>query len=264
MAGRSALALLVALLGAGCRALREAESPAGPHFRVLTYNVNWGAPRPDLALDLVRSSGADVVCLQETTPEWEELLRRELGGEYAFMDFRQSRGRMGGGLGFLSRGPAREVAYVPSDSGWFDAWILALETPCGPVQILNLHLRPPLSDGGSWVSGYFSTPGERVREIERFHARRDPRLPILAAGDFNDIGGSPVLEWLEREGLTNALSEFDAYTPTWEWRSSLATLRRRMDHILYSRELHCSSARVLRGGASDHFPVEAVFTRQGG
>jgi endonuclease/exonuclease/phosphatase family metal-dependent hydrolase len=255
-------ALLAALLGAGCRSLREAEAPTGPRFRVLTYNVNWGARRPELALDFVRRSGAEVVCLQETTPEWEERLRRELGNEYAFMDFRQSRGRMGGGLAFLSKHSAREVAYIPSDTGWFDAWIVAFETACGPVQVLNVHLRPPVSDGGSFVSGYFSTRGDRVRELERFHGRRNPDLPVIVAGDFNDVEGSRVIEWLEGRGMTNALPEFDAYTPTWEWQTSVVTLRRRMDHILYSPELHCASARVVRGGASDHFPVEAVFTRE--
>jgi endonuclease/exonuclease/phosphatase family metal-dependent hydrolase len=54
----------------------------------------------------------------------------------------------------------------------------------------------------------------------------------------------------------------DAYAPTWEWQTSLITLRRRMDDILYSPELHCASAQVVRGSASDHFPVEAVFTRE--
>jgi endonuclease/exonuclease/phosphatase (EEP) superfamily protein YafD len=60
--------------------------------------------------------------------------------------------------------------------------------------------------------------------------------------------------------MLNALPEFDRSTATWQWRTSVGTLSRRMDHIVYSPELHCSSARVLRAGASDHFPVEAVFT----
>jgi endonuclease/exonuclease/phosphatase family metal-dependent hydrolase len=40
------------------------------------------------------------------------------------------------------------------------------------------------------------------------------------------------------------------------------TLHRRMDHIVYSPEMHCCSAEVVRSGASDHFPVTAVFTKQ--
>lgn len=166
---------------------------------------------------------------------------------------------MGGGLAFLSRGPARGVAYLPSETGWFDGWIMSFETVLGPVQVLNVHLRPPVSDSGGWASGYFSTGDDRMREMERFYEQLRSDTPMLIAGDFNDGENSPVLRWLEEKGLVNALPQFDYRTPTWEWRTSVVTLKRRMDHIVYSPELRCCSARVIKAGASDHFPVEAVF-----
>lgn len=249
-------------LATGCRSTRRAELPAGPHFRVLSYNVNWGAPGANLAADIIRQSGADIVCLQETTPQWEQFLRRELAADYSYAEFRNSKMRMGGGLAFLAKIPAHEVAYIPSDTGWFDGWIMAFDTAIGPVQVLNVHLRPPVSDRGSWVSGYLFTGDDRLREMERFYSRRRAGLPILVAGDFNDNPNSRVAEWLENKGMLNAVPQFDRRTPTWEYRGSMVHLRRRMDHIVYSPELHCSSARVLRAGASDHFPVEAVFAKQ--
>jgi endonuclease/exonuclease/phosphatase family metal-dependent hydrolase len=255
------LILSSALLTAGCRSTRVAEAPAGPHFHVLTYNVNWGAPGPDLAAQIIRESGADIICLQETTPEWEQYLRTTLKDVYPHAEFRSSKMRMGGGLAFLSKTAGREVAYIPSDTGWFDGWLMAFDTAAGPVQVMNVHLRPPISDSGSWVSGYFTTRDDRLREMERFYARRDPELPMLVLGDFNDTDHSQAVDWLKARQLSNALPQFDPYTPTWQMGTSMITLRRRMDHILYSPELHCCSARVLRAGASDHFPVEAVFTR---
>jgi endonuclease/exonuclease/phosphatase family metal-dependent hydrolase len=62
--------------------------------------------------------------------------------------------------------------------------------------------------------------------------------------------------------MINALPEFDRRTPTWHWRASVVSLSRRMDHVVYAPELYCCSARVIRAGASDHFPVEAVFAKQ--
>jgi endonuclease/exonuclease/phosphatase family metal-dependent hydrolase len=250
--------LLVGFL-CGCQSTRQAEVPAGASFRLLSYNVNWGAPRPELAAEIIRHSKADIVCLQETTPAWEQFLRQTLDREYPFCEFRESKGRMGGGLAFLSKVPAREIAYVPSETGWFDGWVMAFETKLGPVQVLNVHLRPPVSDNGSWASGYLSTGDDRVREMERFYARRQPNTPLLIAGDFNDGEGSPVLRWLEKRGMINALPQFDSRTPTWHWRTSVVTLKRRMDHIVYSPELRCCSARVTQAGGSDHFPVEAEF-----
>ena len=68
------------------------------------------------------------------------------------------------------------------------------------------------------------------------------------------------MRWAER-GMTSALGQFDRSSPTWHWPLGWITLRRRMDHVLYSPDLHCAAARVIPAGPSDHFPVEAVFTR---
>jgi len=38
------------ILLCGCASTREPEKPSGPHFSVLTYNVNFGGPRPGLAV----------------------------------------------------------------------------------------------------------------------------------------------------------------------------------------------------------------------
>jgi endonuclease/exonuclease/phosphatase family metal-dependent hydrolase len=225
----------------------------------MTYNVNWGGAGAEQAVEIIRGEQPDIVCLQETNPQWEKYLRSALGREYRYMSFRESAGRAGGGLGFLSKVPAGEVAYVPSDSGWFDGWIMSFQTAAGTVQVLNVHLRPPVSDRGSWVSGYLSTGADREREIKQFYHQRRKELPVIVAGDFNDGEGSGVLRWLQGQGMRNALPQFDSSTPTWQWRVSAITLRRRMDHIVYGSDLHCYEARVVKAGASDHYPVIGLF-----
>jgi len=254
--------LLMLVLSCGCRTTtRTATVPTEPHIRVLTYNVNYGGARPDLAVDIIRRSGAEIVCLQETTRQWEQYLRQELEHDYRVSQFRESKTRMGGGFGFLAKVPAREIAYVPSDTGWFDGWIMQFETGIGPVQVINVHLRPPYSDRGSWISGYFTTSDDRRQEMEKFYQARDPQVPTLVLGDFNDNEHSAVVRWLQGKGLINALPQFDRYHPTWKWETSLVTLKRRMDHILYSPDFDCAAARVIPAGASDHFPVEAILTK---
>jgi endonuclease/exonuclease/phosphatase family metal-dependent hydrolase len=154
------------------------------------------------------------------------------------------------------------VAYIPSETGWFDGWIVEFDTVLGPVQVLNVHLRPPVSDRGGWVSGYLGTGDDRVQEMERFYNRIKPDVPLIVAGDFNDGENSRVVNWLEMRGLTNALPQFDRSTATWQWKYRGITLQRRMDHIMYSPDLDCAAAKVIAEGQSDHFPVIATFRKK--
>ena len=258
---RCAVAILVAsVLAGGCNGTRRMTTPDGPHFTIMTYNVNWGAPRADLAIQAIRNADADIVCLQETTPGWASHIRSTLSQSYPSMEFRQSESRTAGGLAFLSKRPGREVAYLRSDTEWFDGWIVAFDTPAGPVQVLNVHLQPPVNDAGSFgASGYLTTGDNRQREIERFFRRRQDGIPMLVAGDLNETERGRALAWLQAQGMANALPQFDRSTPTWRWAWGPVTLRRRMDHIIYSSDLHCYSAQVIPAGASDHLPVVAVL-----
>jgi endonuclease/exonuclease/phosphatase family metal-dependent hydrolase len=253
--------LIIGLSCGGCRTMRTATEPTTPHIRMLTYNINYGGARPDLAVEIIRNSGAEIVCLQETTPQWAQYLRQALGPDYRFMQFRDSQYRMGGGLGFLAKVPAQEVAYIPSETTWFDGWIIKFETAIGAVQVINVHLRPPISDSGSWVSGYFTTDDDRRLEMEKFYQACEPQTPTFVLGDFNDGESSTVARWLNEKGLTNALPQFDRYSPTWQWQTSVGTLKRRMDHIFYPPQFYCTAAEVIRAGASDHLPVQAIFTK---
>src|SRR5258705_5225817 len=82
-------------LTAGCAAM-PAERPQatvnGPNLRMMTYNVNFGGAGMELALAAIAEADADLVCLQETTPAWEQELRGALAGIYPRMEFRHTGG----------------------------------------------------------------------------------------------------------------------------------------------------------------------------
>ncbi|MBM4038267.1 MAG: hypothetical protein FJ290_07125 [Planctomycetes bacterium] len=256
---------IACLLAVGCCGLRRASAPSGPHFSVLTYNVNnWALASAAETLTAIRAAGADIVCLQETNPSWERLFRAEFREAYPHMGFRHARGA--GGLGVMSRWPVEDVEHIPPTVGWFPAWLLRAETPLGQVQFLDVHLRPAMNDRGHvGVGPYFSTRAVRRKEIEALFAHARPRLPTVVLGDLNEGDLSPAVRWLRGKGLVNALREFDRTTSTWHHRSGLLRIAWRLDHILYSKELHCVGARVIRAGGSDHYPVLATFQgAQGG
>jgi len=247
-----------------CCFVRVPEEPSGPHFSVLTYNINWGGGRkPELSANAILKANADIICLQETTPAWENYLKGFLQETYPYCMFRHSGGA--GGIAVLSKKPLKQVAYVPSKAGWFPGWVVQADTPLGLVQILCVHLRPPLGErGGFSLGAYMSIKGIHRKEIEDFNTQLMPDVPTIVLGDFNEGGSGSAVKWLKAKGMTDALPEFDAFTKTWRWNTRLVTLSARFDHILYSKHLHCLEARVLEEGSSDHFPVMAVFENRHG
>jgi len=268
--------LLVLVLAVCCgHGVRLHEQPDGPSTKVLTWNVNWGGPRPEAVVRALLEADADIVCLQETTPQWEAYLRPRLSELYPDIRFRHALPelnpdtqtpmpvRLAGGMAVLSKTKGREVAWIESLTTWFGGWILVFETPAGPLQMMNVHLQPSATDDGEiTISAYFGTGDRRLAEIERFAEKLQADVPTVVAGDFNEQEGGDAIEWLEGKGLTNSLPEFDRDTDTWRWDTSLIKLRQRFDHILYTPSLYCYSAEVLNVGASDHLPVVAVFRKR--
>lgn len=263
---RVSLALLVAL-AAGCGGSSHpvedpasvASTPAGPSITVMTYNVNYGLAGDATTLEAIAEGDADLVLLQETTPAWEVALRRRYEADYAHIDFRHGGGA--GGLGVLSRLPFEAKELLPSEHGWFPAWRLVFDTPIGALQVLNVHLRPPISDGGSVVWGVLSTPPIREAEIRQLYPALDPRLPTLVAGDFNEGRHGRAIVYLEGRGLRSALPQFQGSQATWRWASSLGPVSAQLDHLVHDWRLQPRQVRVLAAGRSDHLPVVGVFTR---
>jgi len=250
-----------ALLCSSCTRPRQAAEPVGPSFKIMTFNINWGGPGADRSAKAILDSGADVVCLQETNPGWEAYLRPRLELRYPHALFRHGSGA--GGMAVFSKWPVKEMARATPPAGWFFGWLLDAETPAGKVQVLAVHLRPALSErGGVSPGAYFATKRTRAEEVRYLHGLLAPGEPAIILGDFNDDDSSSAVQWLVKQGFTDALGEFDPKTDTWRWPTRLWTFTDRFDHVLYSRELGCCRAQVLKAGASDHFPVVAVFEKR--
>lgn len=253
------LALLALACAPAPRAARP-PPPGQPSVRVLTYNVNFGIPGEPGVIATIRRADADLVLLQETNPAWETELRAALGGDYPWMEFHHQ--PAAGGLAVLARQPFEVKEYLPAASGWFPAARLVARTPLGPVQVLNVHLRPPFASGEGYISGYMRSRGVRRAEIAAFHARLDPRLPTLVVGDFNEDEGGRAVRFLAARGFRSVLPEYAPGVVTWRWPTSLGTLRARLDHIACDGRLEPLAARVLQGGESDHLAVLATFVRR--
>jgi len=238
-------------------------APAGPRLAVMTYNVNWGYARPGRVVAAIRRRDPDVVCVQETHLRWQLRLEGDLGKVYPHRRFLDGRGA--GGMGILSKHPIVESKVLPPGSGWFPALLAEVDAPIGRVRLLNLHLKPPLSErGGVSLSAYLSVEEDHAAELEGFlRAVPAEGPPLIVTGDLNEEedgeGMTPLLE----RGLVDALALYDASSVTWRWPLAMGmSLSGRYDHIFFDvGKLGCTGAVVDTVGASDHEPVTGVFVR---
>ena len=255
-----------------CCACLSSSTPAPPPTlgedasatTVMTYNVNYGIAGDQETIDVIASSNAELVLLQETTAEWEQALRQQLITTYPHMHFEHCCGA--GGLAVLSKHPFKVDGMLdPPDGGWFPAMAIRAKTSLGELSILQVHLRPPLSEDGGIVSGYFTTKEIREREIVHYLdelVAMSGDTPDLIAGDFNEDDGRAIT-WLERKkGFRSALPEFVSSQHTWRWQTSMGEITQRLDHIVYDPEvLSALDAHAVEAGSSDHLPVLSSFKR---
>lgn len=247
-------------------ALLAAMVPASPSLagglRLMTYNLNYGNPRPETSLDAIAKADADVVLLQEITGAWQRSLDQRFAKQYPYRAYRLH-GRGAGGLAVLSKLPlsAEELWAAPAGTGaWFPAQRLVVAAPFGPVQVLNVHLRPAMKNG-SWVTGFFETPPLRRKEIEAHWKRLDARLPTIVAGDFNEDPWGRAVDYLEQRGLARVPTSGPA---TWHYETIQAgrridLLKLDIDHVMIDGRLTARDGHVVDAGTSDHRPVIVTF-----
>ena len=246
----------------GSRPRAPELAPAPDHaatLRVLTFNVNFGVADDPHNVAAIAEADADLVLLQETTVDAEVALREALADRYPHLLFREC--CRAGGLGVMSKHPIVEESYLEPRVGWFTAWRVVVDTPLGRVQALDVHLRPPMSDGGSWVAGYFSTRDVRREEMEDLFGQLDRSLPTIVAGDLNEDADGRAVAFLAEQGWHSALAQVQPRAKTWHWQTRMGKLHMMLDHVLYGPGLRLHHAEVLPRGVSDHFPVLVELSR---
>ena len=255
-----------AALLAGCASTPPAPAPERG-VTVLVYNIHAGkdaAGSENLArvAELVRSTGADLVLLQEVDRNTQRsgptdqpaTLARLTGYSVAF-------GRtisfQGGdfGLALLSRWPIRRDTLVPltvtappsrTVEGREQRGVLlaVVDAPGGPLAVLDTHLDHTGED--LWRVQEIAT----VLGVARMAEKQG--MPLLIGGDLNARPESAIHEQLRNAGFRDAwdgCGTGDAMT------FPASAPDRRIDYLYVAGGVRCQSAQVLPSQASDHRPV---------
>lgn len=262
-------------------------------LRILSYNVcAFGfkphtKTSPNATLQYIKSSGADIVCIQEAMLNqnpWagvvSKTLRSYLDEDYPYINvIRVNRG--GSTLALLSKYPIKEAKEIPLPSWVNGAVAYKVDIRGKETLVINVHLesfRLRRVDGEDYLR--LAKDGDAIRLKDALRAKLSPTFRshniqaniihdliqsygsgrVIVCGDFNDTPLS-YARYKIGEGLEDAfVSKGNGLGITFHTRPFFV----RIDHILFGpafRALRCEVEKTA--SESDHYPIEAVLTTSG-
>ncbi|HVJ16376.1 MAG TPA: endonuclease/exonuclease/phosphatase family protein [Polyangiaceae bacterium] len=255
--------LSLGLVACGPDVLEPREpTPGVPHFKVATYNVFSEMEGDEPTLATIGATGADVICLQEVTPGWRELIVARYSDQYPYMLFKEHTGASG--LGVISRYPLAGGDHLFFRQ-WHPAWQVSAETPAGWLQLLVIHLRAKFDLRGydNVLVSYTNWGTDHVLETQSFVQSGIEDAPTVILGDFNEGPEDDAVEYLESIGYDNALPLYHPGQYTWRHASLGDQADDAIDHVLFNHYMAPLNAFVLVKGNSDHIPVVAHLEANG-
>ncbi|MFC1498440.1 endonuclease/exonuclease/phosphatase family protein [Verrucomicrobiota bacterium] len=235
-------------------------------IRVATLNINAGISSPSNAVAAIKSSDADVVCLQEPNPQMMSNLTNALSGAYIYSKF-DSPGHNYwyyiDRLGILSKHPFVAKFIAPTAEGAFGSQLAVVHIGTSDIQILNVHLAPPrllsLQHPLRSLQEFVDSEGKRVAEIKSLLSLLNPDLPTIIAGDFNTLPVCQTIRTILDQGFTDT-HLYDTNTPasnTWNDEIEGVPLSARLDYIFCDSSFIPVTNGVVPCASSDH---SLVFT----
>lgn len=259
-------------------------------IRVLSYNVSafgfkpHSKTAPNAVLQYIKSSGADLVCLQEAMLNqnpWagvvSKTLKEYLSDDYPYIEVhRVNRG--GSTLALLSKFPIKEAQEIPLPSWVNGAVAYKLSIRGEETLLINVHLESfhlQRKDATDYMA--LAKQGEAIQLSDALRAKLKPTFlrhniqaniihqlvqeynspRVLICGDFNDTPLSYTRHKLA-EGLEDAfVNRGNGFGFTFHTRPFIV----RIDHILHGAAYHTLRCEVDRTALeSDHYPIQAVLT----
>lgn len=234
-------------------------------MRLLTYNIHKGVGGSDRRyilnriIDVIGEESADLICLQEVDfnvarssfHDQPSLISRALNTSAHVYQLNVPHLQGGYGNLLLSRWPIRKHHHVSLRQGKRKprgAQLAVLETPEGPLHLINWHLGL-VEKERRW----------QVNHLLHHHSFKESvHLPTLVAGDFNDwrntLEEHSFLHHQFRQ-VTAPIDQFRSFPAFWPLAS--------LDKVFYRGSLVVKDARMVRTKlsrrASDHLPLVLDF-----
>jgi endonuclease/exonuclease/phosphatase (EEP) superfamily protein YafD len=240
-----------------------------PKLTVMTYNVLGSHGQSDPVLEVIRSEDADIVFLQELTPDLAIQIQTHLMEQYPYQVLDPQPGVRG--MGTLSRYPVEDTGETLPLHWVGTPQILELDFGGMLLPLVNFHTYAYAITSLEMVDQRFREREAQAVELADFAARLD--TPLIIAGDANAGDLSQTYRIITRGDLIDVWREAGfglggtfpgSAGPTssrWKlgpWYVPMWIVR--IDYIFVSSHWQVTSARVAPfDGVSDHRGVIATL-----
>ncbi len=215
-------------------------------LRVVTANAWFANPDHAALVAWLSRSDADIIALQEITPQWV-LALEALARTYPYRKVIPREDPYG--IALLSRWPIDAVQSIDFAGDGLPSLVANLDVHGRTLQVIALHTRWP-------VLPQLQVARDRALQQAAALARALPDATILL-GDLNLTPYAPAFAKLVAEsGLEDALAG-EAWRPTWQagfWPLALP-----IDHVLVPRRACVTGQEIGPGVGSDHRPLQVTL-----
>jgi len=219
-------ALNVFLKGSIDSAATVLTTPGSEKVKLAHFNVANSSPEDlENTIESILSTDADLISLQEITPEWDFVLHQALSTKYPH-NFRQVR------IDFHGISVYSRHEFVTIDTFLFGdipnvLGCIKIDSTEQMVHFVSSHTEPPINTASfKKLKGHFDCIADRLKKLNG---------PVVAMGDYNAVSWlSEVKYFREKVGLVDS-RDFLSASPS----SSLSLMSMPIDHIFFSEHMEC-------------------------
>jgi endonuclease/exonuclease/phosphatase (EEP) superfamily protein YafD len=221
------------------------KAPPGVGVRLVSANLRYGRADPAAVVQIVRATNADILGVQELTPEKAELLSAR--GLDELLPHRALRAREGpAGVGIWSRYPVD--AGTVDERFWLGLLTARIHIPGvhAPSTVVVTHMSAPWPEPIDGWRTDLNRLGTALQEVAT-----DAEGPIMVAADLNATRDIREFRRLLRDGYRDGAEQAGAGLTRTHPADIFLPPVFAVDHIL-TRGCVATSMRTLRLPGSDH------------
>jgi len=227
---------IIVLLQVRVPVLLASDGGTGPALRIAHMNVLQPNARHAEVVRSALASDADVICVQEVSPEWARALITGLGGSYPYQHIEPRTNCYG--IALFSREPFTSVrTLVVQGSPFVEAIVRVGERS---IRVLAVHASSPIS------YAHFQRRNAQLAALASNVAAND--TPTVVVGDLNTVHWDQAYaRFCTRSGLRPLAG---AELRSWPSVGPVALIP--IDHVLVSRDLAFIALKTFKLPGSDH------------